>query len=293
MTQEIFNPIEFVKGQEVLFCESLADTQITWKQECQFAIQAFQKNTYLATVAKNNPASAQNAIINVAAIGITLNPANQYAYLVPRDKQVCLDISYKGLLHLAQQSGSIAWGQTKIVYELDEYETNGVDKAPTHRYKPFGDRGAPVGAYCTVKTADGDYLTEEMSADQILAIRDRSQSYKSGKPCPWRTDELEMWRKTVVKRGSKYWPKVERLSKAIDYLNTDGGEGITTISEEPEKEVVINPVEYIQTLLPKLERTEAQFFEWASKMLKTEVDSFDGLTADQLQSFIRKLENTL
>lgn len=36
-----------------------------------------------------------------------------------------------------------------------------------------------------------------------------------------------MCRKTVVKRASKYWPKVDRLNSAIEYLNTDGGEGIS------------------------------------------------------------------
>ncbi|EOK6706430.1 recombinase RecT, partial [Escherichia coli] len=75
------------------------------------------KNDFLAKTAQANLPSARNAIINVAAIGITLNPSSKLAYLVPRGGAVCLDISYMGLLHLAQVTGAIQWGQCKLVYE--------------------------------------------------------------------------------------------------------------------------------------------------------------------------------
>ena len=84
------NIVEFVKQQEQLFCGALTEQTVTWAKESQFAIQYFQKNDYLAKTALANPTSAQNAIINVAAIGITLNPASKLAYLVPRDGMVAL-----------------------------------------------------------------------------------------------------------------------------------------------------------------------------------------------------------
>ncbi|HAH1195856.1 TPA: recombinase RecT, partial [Escherichia coli] len=141
------NIVEFVKQQEQLFCGALTEQTVTWAKESQFAIQYFQKNDYLAKTALANPTSAQNAIINVAAIGITLNPASKLAYLVPRDGMVCLDISYMGLLHIAMESGVISWGQAKLVHANDTYESNGLDKAPTHKYNAFGDRGDIVGVY--------------------------------------------------------------------------------------------------------------------------------------------------
>ena len=220
--------VGFVNQQQELFLPKVIDNSVEWASESQFAIQLLQSNDFLAKTAMQNPTSAQNAILNVAAIGITLNPAQKLAYLVPRNGGVCLDISYMGLLHLAMNTGSIRWGQAVIVYSNDKFKRVGIDKAPLHEYEEFGDRGNPVGAYCTVKTSDGDYLTETMSKDEIYDIRDRSQAWKAfvarNKPCPWSTDELEMWRKTVVKRAYKYWPKVERLSNAIHYLN-ESGEG--------------------------------------------------------------------
>lgn len=214
-----FDIIQFVKQQEPLFVGAATGQEITWAKESQFAIQLFQKNDYLAKTAISNPASAQNAIINVAAIGITLNPASKLAYLVPRDGMVCLDISYMGLLHLAQSTGSIKWGQCKLVYSNDTYESNGLDCAPTHKYNAFGARGEVVGGYCTVKTPDGDYLTEEMSLAEIKATEATSKA-KNG---PWKNFWEEMARKTIVKRASKYWPRAERLDNAIHVLNEDEG----------------------------------------------------------------------
>lgn len=213
------NIVEFVKQQEPLFVGAATDQSVTWAKESQFAIQYFQRNDYLAKTALSNPTSAQNAIINVAAIGITLNPASKLAYLVPRDGMVCLDISYMGLLHLAQSTGSIKWGQCKLVYSNDTYESNGLDTAPTHKYNAFGDRGDVVGGYCTVKTADGDYLTEEMSLAEIKATEATSKA-KNG---PWKNFWEEMARKTIVKRASKYWPRAERLDNAIHVINEDEG----------------------------------------------------------------------
>ncbi|HIH9251021.1 TPA: recombinase RecT [Enterobacter ludwigii] len=213
------NIVEFVKQQEPLFCGALTEQTVTWAKESQFAIQYFQKNDFLAKTALSNPTSAQNAIINVAAIGITLNPASKLAYLVPRDGMVCLDISYMGLLHLAQSTGSIKWGQCKLVYSADTYVSNGLDSAPTHKYNAFGERGEVVGGYCTVKTSDGDYLTEEMSLAEIKTVEATSKA-KNG---PWKTFWEEMARKTIVKRASKYWPKAQRLDNAIHLLNEDEG----------------------------------------------------------------------
>lgn len=218
------NLVQYISEQEGLFLPVLSDESVKWEKEKQFAIQALTANDYLAKIATNNTTSLQNAIINIASIGISLNPALKHAYLVPRKGGVCLDLSYMGLLHLAQSSGVILWGQCKIVRANDTYQNQGLSKEPSHLANTFGDRGDIVGAYCTVKTIDGDYLTEEMNIAEIYEIRARSEAFKKGNG-PWKTDEGEMIKKTVVKRAYKYWPKCERLGEAIQMLN-ENGEGI-------------------------------------------------------------------
>ena len=235
-----FDVVTFVNQQVGLFTGAATDQSVTWAKESQFAIQAFQKNDFLAKTAMSNPTSAQNAIINVAAIGITLNPAAKLAYLVPRDGGVHLDISYMGLLHLAQVSGAIQWGQCRLVHANDTYESNGLDKAPTHKYNAFGERGPVVGGYCTVKTQQGDYLTDEMSLAEIKQVENTSKA-KNG---PWKNWWEEMARKTIVKRAAKYWPRVERVDNAIHHLNDDEGiEMEPVMPHKPEAEVAAEAAE--------------------------------------------------
>jgi recombination protein RecT len=265
----MINLIEYISNQESLFLPVLSDESVVWEKEKQFAIQAIQANSYLAGVAEKNQASLQNAIVNIASIGVSLNPALKHAYLVPRKGGVCLDLSYMGLLHLAQSSGVILWGQCKIVRANDTYQNQGLSKEPSHLSNTFGDRGDIVGAYCTVKTIDGDYLTEEMSIKEIFDIRARSEAFKKGNG-PWKTDEGEMIRKTVVKRAYKYWPKCERLGSAIQMLN-DNGEGV--VAEKDVTPFIENPIRELQDLL--IDKNPAQYLPWLK------VDKFEDVTEDQ------------
>lgn len=204
------------------------NSTLKFKSEALFALQALQKNDYLMTLAIQKPQSLKNAILNVASIGLTLNPAEKQAYLVPRKGAgVCLDISYIGFADLATASGSIKWVQAKLVHEKDTYEFQGMGKEPVHKYASFTDRGPVIGVYCCALTHDGNMLCEEMSREACLAIRDRSDAWiHAPNKGPWATDEGEMMKKTVVKRASKLWPKApkdNRLFKAIDADNEANG----------------------------------------------------------------------
>ncbi len=222
------------------FISVLSDRSINFEREAGFAIQAISANDYTLSIAASDRQAVINAVTNIAAIGISLNPAKKQAYLVPRNRKICLDISYMGLMDLAMATGSIRWAQAELVCENDGFARGRFDEPPTHTFNPFSkDRGPVVGVYVVVKTADGDYLTHTMEISAVLDIRDRSEAWKSyvakkAKSCPWVTDEGEMVKKTCVKQAYKYWPKTERLEKAIHHLNTDGNEGLD-INKAPEK----------------------------------------------------------
>jgi len=214
---------------------------VNFKQECFFALTALNGNTFAKGVALKNQNSLLAAILNVAAIGLTLNPALRYGYLVPRDGKICLDISYGGLIKLATDIGSIDWVQSELVREKDDFKINGIGAKPEHSFDFFSNRGEIKGVYCVAKIAHSDdYLTTVMSIEECFAIRDRTAAYKSfvagkTKSCPWSTDEGEMMKKTVIKRASKLWPKSERLGMAIENLNEHEG-----IDFKKEREIVPN-----------------------------------------------------
>lgn len=238
ITQDIY-------GVREQFDSSLVDRSISFEREAGFAIRVLGGNRYAMDIAMANRQSVVDAVVNIAAIGISLNPAKKQAYLVPRDGKICLDISYMGLMDLAQATGSVKWAQAALVHEADTFSLNGLDKPPVHGFSPFSkDRGAVVGVYVTVKTVHDDYLTHTMTIDEVLAIRDRSSAWKawiakkSNSPGPWGTDAGEMIKKTCVKQGYKYWPKTDRLETAIHHLNNENGEGLAVLAapvDEPQK----------------------------------------------------------
>jgi len=205
---------------------------LTFNNECLFAKQLIQKNDFVMGTAQNNPGSLKSAIMNVAAIGISLNPATAHAYLVPRDGMICLDISYKGLVKLATDAGAISWAKAVLVYEGDTFIWNGPAEAPRHEADVFNadriDANDPLknlkGGYCLAKLPDGSCLVDIMTAGEILAVRDSSKA-KNG---PWQGKWAgEMAKKTLVKRASKSWPQSngrERLDKAIEALNEHEGD---------------------------------------------------------------------
>ena len=59
---------------------------VNYKREASFALQALTDNDYLASLAMGNQDSLKRAVINVAAIGLSLSPVHKLAYLVPRKK---------------------------------------------------------------------------------------------------------------------------------------------------------------------------------------------------------------
>jgi len=205
---------------------------VTWAEESQFALQAIQKND---TLAKCHIHTVQNSVINVAAIGLTLNPALGYAYLVPEKGECNLKVSFKGLLKIATDSGSIKWVKAEIVKANDKFTYRGACTLPEHEMNPFGDRGATVGVYCVAKTFDGDFLVDVMSAEEIGKIRKAAkQDYV------WSAWPDEMAKKAIIKRASKQWPKTyrdDRLDRAIAVVNEyEGSEDI-----KPEKDITPKP----------------------------------------------------
>lgn len=231
--QAVSNSIYALKDT---FQQRLTNQSLNFEVEAGFAVQQLESNDYLLSIAMSNQQSVINAVTNVAAIGVSLNPARKQAYLVPRDKRVCLDISYIGLVDLATQSGSIVWAKSELVYEQDQFQMGEPGTLPKHLFNPFSkDRGQVIGAYVVAKTPSGEYLCDAMSIKEIHDIRDRSSAWKAWlskkASCPWVTDEGEMCKKTVIKRGSKLWPKNERLNMAIQHLNVELDEGIDFTSQ--------------------------------------------------------------
>jgi len=204
--------------------------QLDFQVEAEFALQILNNNDYLLGIGRTNPDSLKAAIANVAAIGITLNPALAFAYLVPRKGAICLDISYRGLLKLATDTGIVSSMKAELVYENDDFQYRGFHEKPLYSGNPFKDRGALIGVYAMANLADGSVLVEIMSMDEVNKIRDDSEAYKSAKKAGgykldnnvWVKYYGEMVKKTAIKRCYKTLPTskgMELVGKAIEVIN--------------------------------------------------------------------------
>lgn len=228
----VYQPLQ---DAEQLFIQVAQRTGLDFGAEVLYAVQALELNKRLREVARRNPTSLKLAMINVGTAGLTLNPALQLAYLVPRKGRVTLDISYRGLRKLAKDSGAILWAKVELVFSNDDFVYQGMDTKPTHDFDPFAPeeaRGTFRGGYCVAKLPDGESLVETMSAEAIADIEALSRN-DADEYSPWNTrhGKGEMRKKTILKRASKSWTgaKDTRFQHAVDYLNREGGEGLRTL----------------------------------------------------------------
>lgn len=205
------------------------------KREISFALQAINKNSKLKECTNESKLAA---VINIANIGLTLNPVAKEACLVPRwngilkANECSLEPMYPGLVKLLTDAGSVKSIVAQIVYENDKFTMDLADNVNPVKHNPElinSKKGAIIGVYALATLSDGTRQVEWMDKEQTDAIKLRSETYTAYlagkiKSATWVSDEPEMMRKTVVKRIYKYLPRTEQMEKvdnAISLDNTD------------------------------------------------------------------------
>lgn len=234
-TKETAEPYQIAIATAKEKFSAVSENLVSYDKESIFAMQALMKTPFSMQVANNNPGSVRLAMINVASTGLTLNPAHAYAYLVPRDGAIVLDISYKGLIKIATDTGAILWARADLVYVEDAFIYHGPAALPEHTADPFrADRGELVGCYCIAKTRDGDILVEVMAREEIEKIRGKSDLYAKRKSGPWVEWFGQMVKKSVIKRAAKTWPYTGRSGKLFEAIElANSSEGGYMLDEAP------------------------------------------------------------
>ena len=206
--------------------------EMTFNREINFAFQILRGSK---TLQGCNPDTIKNAISNIALTGATLNPALQQAFLIPRSVRIdgkkvmscCLDFSYRGLIKIATDSGSVKHWDAVEVFEGDEFApVQGSENPHIHHIPKFPrDPKAPlIAVYSRAVLKDGEKSFLYMEKYEIDDTRNTSQ-------CPdspaWKNQYGQMAKKTVMKRHYKTLPQTDRMSEAIQVLNDHEGLEIT------------------------------------------------------------------
>ncbi len=213
----------------------------------------------LCKICGNNPEALKNAFLSVAATGLTMDPTQKLAWIIPQKGSVVYDISYRGMIRAAVDSDIISDAVVDLVFANDSFRSNGLRASPTHEYDPFctkgslimnsedrgvvGERGVFRGAYVDYRLPDGSTLVHFVPKDEIAAVRDVSNSWKNKdkrNESPWATFPWAMVRKSIVRSGNNILPirsnKVDRLVHLLD--QNEGyeplvGDVAATIAGEP------------------------------------------------------------
>lgn len=185
---------------------------------------AISVNKYLFE--KCSRPSIMKAVMEAAECGLSLNPRLKEADIIPRwnsrtqQTEAQFEPRFGGYMKLARQSGEVTLIYAHCIREHDTYSVElGFNKKLTHTPLKDGDRGKLVHAYCVWTLANGQRDFEILDEKDIQRARGMSEAAKKDAG-PWKTDEEEMWRKTAVRRASKYMPLAaepqERMAKAVD-----------------------------------------------------------------------------
>jgi recombination protein RecT len=183
------------------------------------------------------------SMLDCASLGLDPNPLLGQAYFVPyRDnksgKQVMQLIpGYKGLQHLAYNSGKVQIIRGVVVYENDKFEyTEGTEPRLVHE-PTLGPRGAMLCAYAIAILASGATASRVCHRDEIMKAKAASKAGAS-EYSPWQAWPEEMWRKTAIRKLCKDLPQSPEMQRAvsIEDLNEAGKVVTRDYSDLPEQE---------------------------------------------------------
>ena len=204
---------------------------ITPDRFIRIALTALTKNPKLLKCTKE---SLFSCLLDCSSMGI--EPDGRKAHLIPFENRktgqtICtLIVDYKGLVDIVRRSGEIGDIHADVVCRNDKFEYNHGTNSKLVHVPALKDRGLPIAAYSFVALKDGSTTFEIMNIDEIEKIHARSKAADSG---PWITDFLEMAKKTVFRRHSKWLPvSNERLTTALE-KDYDTFPEIGSIAEAP------------------------------------------------------------
>jgi recombination protein RecT len=169
------------------------------------------------------PESFMKCLLDLSALG--LEPDGRRAHLIPYKNnragttECQLQLDYKGIIDIVRRDANVLDVQAYTIRANDDIIIkNGI---PEHSFNPINDRGEVKAVYTKIAWKSGTTTYgEPLTRPEMESVRNRSQAWKSflqyKKECPWNTDEVEMWKKTAIKRDSKMWPLNPEIIEAIN-----------------------------------------------------------------------------
>lgn len=182
---------------------------------------------------KCQTASLVSCIFQAAQLGLEVDNGLGHAYLVPFGQECTLIVGYKGMIDLARRSGQVSTIKATLVREGDHFLwEEGLSPKLEHKPKT-GNRKSPVThVYAVCRLRDGAAQFEVMPLDEVMEIRNKSRSGKSG---PWVANTEEMIKKTAIRRLFKMLPTSIEIQRAVA-VDEQQDAGLPQMFERPSED---------------------------------------------------------
>lgn len=196
----------------------LAGTGIARDRFIGMTIQALAREPQLLQCTQE---SVLLSVLSVAEMGLIPSGAPGGAYLVPYGREASYIVAYPGLITMGMRSGVLKDIYGKARYEADEFDVReGSEPGIFHKPSLDGDRGNITHYYAVAHLRTGGLMQHVMTAAEVEAIRNRNKAWEH---TPWRTDPVEMGRKTPVRNLMKYIPQALTPMQALMLEGEDRG----------------------------------------------------------------------
>lgn len=152
--------------------------------------------------------SIWNACLKACRDGLI--PDGQDAAIVPYKNTATYVAMYQGMLRRFRRSGTFKWITANVVREGEEF-LHFIDETGEHfRHVPIGDVTRPIiKIYALATTKDDGVFVAVMSKTEADKVKAMSRTTREDSP--WKQWPEEMYKKTALRRLSKYLPSARDL----------------------------------------------------------------------------------
>lgn len=229
-----------VKSLEASYCAALP-AHVTMEHFSRALLTEFRRTPALLECTRE---SIGAGVLLFAQLGLQVG-VNGAGWLVPFNdrrnncKNAVAIIGYQGLVDLCYRSDRVESICADVVCENDEFEfEQGLDQKLRHKPYLRGARGNPYAVYAIANikgSARPVYVV--LNADEIETVKNASKGAEK-KDSPWNGSfEIEMWKKTAIRRLCKYLPKSVDLVAALEFENRQAEEmkeaSATIVDDDP------------------------------------------------------------